>query len=189
MDTLHPRLQFLHKLALAQSVFIWSSRRHLARRRIGRWRPAHAQRNKRDKNDRTCSRKQRREALSFRETTAHRLALVLLISTSINLVTDNEDISSSDDPRLSELNTIRLVLDWVYVTEERVHHQPSAPPPNLGPIHEKAAKKAHGDSVGLGTVRPSASRQWYSTQSIGMKKTVLVFHYAPEGKSLATFKS
>ncbi|CAE7051396.1 unnamed protein product [Rhizoctonia solani] len=97
-------------------------------------------------------------------------------------LTDDEDISSPDDPRLSELNTIRVVLDWVYVTEERVHHQPPPPAPNLGPIHEKAAKKAHGDSAGLGTVRPSATRQWYSTQSIGMKKTVLVFHYAPEGK-------
>ncbi|CUA67260.1 hypothetical protein RSOLAG22IIIB_07307 [Rhizoctonia solani] len=95
-------------------------------------------------------------------------------------LTDDEDISSSDDPRLLELNTIRLVLDWVYVTEERVHHQPTDPPPNLGPIHEKAAKKANGDSAGLGTVRPSAARQWYSTQSIGMKKTMLVFHYAPE---------
>ncbi|KAJ1307201.1 hypothetical protein OPQ81_001316 [Rhizoctonia solani] len=95
-------------------------------------------------------------------------------------LTDDEDISSPDDPRLSELNTIRLVLDWVYVTEERVNHQPTAPLPSLGPIHEKAAKKAHGDSAGLGAVRPSASRQWYTTQSIGMKKTVLVFHYAPE---------
>ncbi|CAE6393975.1 unnamed protein product [Rhizoctonia solani] len=95
-------------------------------------------------------------------------------------LTDNDDLSSPDDPRLSELNTIRIVLDWVYVTEEREQHQPSAPPPGLGPIHEKAAKKAHGDSAGLGAVRPSTARQWYTTQSIGMKKTVLVFHYAPE---------
>ncbi|KAG8762835.1 hypothetical protein FRC11_007552 [Ceratobasidium sp. 423] len=95
-------------------------------------------------------------------------------------LTDDEDISSPDDPRLSELNTIRLVLDWVYVTEERIGHTPTATPTNLGPIHEKAAKKAHGDAAGLGAVRPSAARQWYSTQSIGMKKTVLVFHYAPE---------
>ncbi|CAE6443496.1 unnamed protein product [Rhizoctonia solani] len=93
---------------------------------------------------------------------------------------DDEDISSPDDPRLSELNTIRLVLDWVYVTEERIGHTPVAPPTNLGPIHEKAAKKAHGDAAGLGAVRPSVARQWYTTQSIGMKKTVLVFHYAPE---------
>ncbi|KAH7342094.1 hypothetical protein B0J17DRAFT_766058 [Rhizoctonia solani] len=100
-------------------------------------------------------------------------------------LTDDEDVSSPDDPRLSELNTIRLVLDWVYVTEERAHHQPTAPLPSLGPIHEKAAKKAHGDSAGLGAVRPSATRQWYTTQSIGMKKTVLVFHYAPEDWLLA----
>ncbi|CAE6427872.1 unnamed protein product [Rhizoctonia solani] len=95
-------------------------------------------------------------------------------------LTDDDDLSSPDDPRLSELNTIRILLDWVYVTEERAKHQPSAAPPGLGPIHEKAAKKAHGDSAGLGAVRPSAARQWYTTQSIGMKKTMLVFHYAPE---------
>ncbi|KAF8754093.1 hypothetical protein RHS01_06452 [Rhizoctonia solani] len=95
-------------------------------------------------------------------------------------LTDDDDLSSPDDPRLSELNTIRILLDWVYVTEERAQHQPTGPPPNLGPIHEKAAKKAHGDSAGLGAVRPSAARQWYTTQSIGMKKTMLVFHYAPE---------
>lgn len=94
---------------------------------------------------------------------------------------DDENLSSPDDPRLLELNTIRLVLDWVQVTEERHFYHTNAPP-QLGPIHEMAAKKAHGDSAGLGELRPSTARQWYNTRSIGMKKTVLVFHYAPQGK-------
>ncbi|KAG8690668.1 hypothetical protein FRC09_011896 [Ceratobasidium sp. 395] len=94
-------------------------------------------------------------------------------------LTDDENISDPSDPRLQELNTIRLVLDWVYVTEERHYSQPAAPP-KLGPIHERAAKKAHGDAAGLGESRPAPPRQWYNTQSIGMKKTVLVFHYAPQ---------
>ncbi|KAB5592003.1 hypothetical protein CTheo_4527 [Ceratobasidium theobromae] len=99
-------------------------------------------------------------------------------------LTDDENLSDPTDPRLSELNTIRLVLDWVYVVGEREFRQSNAPS-SLGPIHEKAAKKAHGDSAGLGDLRSSTARQWYSTQSIGMKKTVLVFHYAPEDWLLA----
>ncbi|KAG9122602.1 hypothetical protein FRC07_000949 [Ceratobasidium sp. 392] len=99
-------------------------------------------------------------------------------------LTDDENISDPSDPRLLELNTIRLVLDWVYVTEERQYTQPAALP-KLGPIHERAAKKAHGDSAGLGESRPAPPRQWYNTQSIGMKKTVLVFHYAPQDWLLA----
>ncbi|QRV74977.1 hypothetical protein RhiJN_02992 [Ceratobasidium sp. AG-Ba] len=99
-------------------------------------------------------------------------------------LTDDESVSDPADPRLLELNTIRLVLDWVYVTEERQYTQPTAPP-KLGPVHERAAKKAHGDSAGLGNARPVPPRQWYNTQSIGMKKTVLVFHYAPQDWLLA----
>ena len=102
---------------------------------------------------------------------------------SLTRAQDDENLSNPDDPRLMELNTIRLVLDWVQVTEERQYYQTNAPP-QLGPIHEMAAKKAHGDSAGLGALRPSTARQWYNTRSIGMKKTVLVFHYAPQGKRL-----
>ncbi|KAG8744148.1 hypothetical protein FRC10_010717 [Ceratobasidium sp. 414] len=99
-------------------------------------------------------------------------------------IPDDENISDPADPRLLELNTIRLVLDWVYVTEERQYSQPTALP-KLGPIHERAAKKAHGDAASLGDSRPAPPRQWYNTQSIGMKKTVLVFHYAPQDWLLA----
>jgi len=93
-------------------------------------------------------------------------------------LTDDDSVASVDDPRMMELGTIRLVLDWVQVVEQ-LPFRPTAEVQALGPVHERT-KKARSHNAELGEARRSTKKQWFTTTSIGRRKTTVVFQYAPE---------
>lgn len=52
-----------------------------------------------------------------------------------------------------------------------------------GVVHEKAAKKAHGDAVGFGKPTTSPLQRWCQTEKLThLGKFEFVFHYAPYGE-------
>ncbi|KAG8688389.1 hypothetical protein FRC11_005502 [Ceratobasidium sp. 423] len=96
-------------------------------------------------------------------------------------LTDRDDCPKPDQSLLKDLNTIKLIFDWGR------EGKPKPPrsfydPRELGPIHEKAAKKGHSGAAKLGktiTVRPNSSTIPF-TGSENIKPVTFVFCYAPE---------
>lgn len=78
------------------------------------------------------------------------------------------------------MNTIRVVVKYCELIGL------AAPPPAIpnprGAVHERAAKKAHGDMAGLGALKPSGVGSWCQTRILPeLGESELVFHYAPLG--------
>ncbi|KAG8696503.1 hypothetical protein FRC09_008474 [Ceratobasidium sp. 395] len=98
------------------------------------------------------------------------------------ILTDREDVAPSSGPPREELNTIRLEFLWGRAGETTTRTNFTCPKEG-GPIHEKAAKKGHTGSAGLGSItaidyKPKAI---HFTPSTIFKPVVFVFRYAPEG--------
>ncbi|CAE6436446.1 unnamed protein product [Rhizoctonia solani] len=96
-------------------------------------------------------------------------------------LTDNDDCPNSNQSLLKNLNTIKLIFDWGQKGKgkprERFHV-----PQELGPIHEKAAKKGHSGAAKLGqTINVSNTCREVSFKGSKMIKPItFVFCYAPE---------
>ncbi|CAE6526101.1 unnamed protein product [Rhizoctonia solani] len=96
------------------------------------------------------------------------------------VLTDSDDCVKPDQLVLKSLNTIKLVFEWGRRGE-------SAPgsfsvPQEIGPIHEKAAKKSHSGAAKLGkTINVASPNTVYFTTSATVKPIAFVFCYAPEG--------
>lgn len=79
------------------------------------------------------------------------------------------------------MNTIRVVFQYARLTGHT--DTPPAISNSRGAVHERAAKKAHGDMAGLGAPRPSTANRWCYAQVLPeLGKFEFVFHYAPSGE-------
>ncbi|KAB5592001.1 hypothetical protein CTheo_4525 [Ceratobasidium theobromae] len=93
-------------------------------------------------------------------------------------LTDDERIASHTDPQLAELSTIRIIFQYAKLIG--YHENPPETPKMRGVVHEKAAKKAHGDAVGFGKPTTSPLQRWCQTEKLThLGKFEFVFHYAP----------
>ncbi|KEP54986.1 hypothetical protein V565_009760 [Rhizoctonia solani 123E] len=99
-------------------------------------------------------------------------------------LTDDDDCLKPPQSLLENLNTIKLTFEWGH--REGTSLQPRKTfhvPHELGPIHEKAAKKGHSGAAKLGkTVTTSTiSNDVRFVEFKGIKPVSFVFRYAPEG--------
>ncbi|KAG9102098.1 hypothetical protein FRC07_010260, partial [Ceratobasidium sp. 392] len=95
---------------------------------------------------------------------------------------NREDVASSNGLSHKDLNTIRITLEWgtAGVSVPQTCFEPAK---ENGPIHEKAAKKGHAGSAGLGNAsnldyKPMISSSFELADDI--KPSVFIFRYAPE---------
>ncbi|CAE6405024.1 unnamed protein product [Rhizoctonia solani] len=96
-------------------------------------------------------------------------------------LTDNDDCSSTDRSLLKSLNTIKLIFDWGSKGKLKLKKTFRAPR-ELGPVHEKEAKKGHSGAAKLGRTISvsSAPRNVDFQRSKSIEPVTFVFCYGPE---------
>ncbi|KAG8696533.1 hypothetical protein FRC09_008407 [Ceratobasidium sp. 395] len=96
------------------------------------------------------------------------------------ILTDREDVAPSGPPR-DDLNTIRLIFRWGRAGK-RVTKTNFVRFRENGPIHEKAAKKGHAGSAGLGSSTSIDYKPQTTTfePTTGLESVTFTFRYAPE---------
>ncbi|QRV91643.1 hypothetical protein RhiJN_19661 [Ceratobasidium sp. AG-Ba] len=98
------------------------------------------------------------------------------------LLTDKEEDLSSHSNNLQDLNIVQIRFQWGLDSEPRARTE-YAVPKELGPIHEKAAKKGHAGSAGLGNTTialPGHSTICQFIPAPEFEPLVFRFRYAPE---------
>ncbi|KAG8736369.1 hypothetical protein FRC10_009394 [Ceratobasidium sp. 414] len=105
---------------------------------------------------------------------------IRLFSFGKRILTDREDIASTKGSQ-QDLNVIRVTLRWGIAGMSTPQTQFTTPKEN-GPIHEKAAKKGHTGSAGLGNTTSInySPRLGLFAPDTGIGPLVFVFCYAPE---------
>ncbi|KAG8696502.1 hypothetical protein FRC09_008473 [Ceratobasidium sp. 395] len=104
-----------------------------------------------------------------------------LFSFGKRILTDREDIAPSGGLSQDDLNSIRVTFEWGHAGEEARTTDFVIPEENK-PMHEKAAKKGHSGSAGLGGTAnlTSESLTCDFKPSDEIKPIVFVFRYGPE---------
>ncbi|QRV76816.1 hypothetical protein RhiJN_04831 [Ceratobasidium sp. AG-Ba] len=97
------------------------------------------------------------------------------------LLTDKEEDLPSHNNSPQDLNIIQVRFQWGLDSEIRARTEYIVPQ-ELGPIHEKAAKKGHAGSAALGNTItiPGNSTTCRFLPSPGLESLVFRFRYAPE---------
>jgi hypothetical protein len=103
-----------------------------------------------------------------------------------DLSVDNDDCSSTDRSLLKSLNTIKLLFDWGSKGKLKLKKTFRAPR-ELGPVHEKEAKKGHSGAAKLGRTISvsSAPRNVDFQRSKSIEPVTFVFCYGPEGEYIS----
>ncbi|KDN34303.1 hypothetical protein RSAG8_12597, partial [Rhizoctonia solani AG-8 WAC10335] len=97
------------------------------------------------------------------------------------MFTDRDDVAKPDQTVLKSLNTIKLVFEWGHrgnISEiwDGFHDHRE-----IGPIHEKAAKKGHSGAAKLGkTINLTTSSTVHFATHKHIKPVTFIFCYAPE---------
>jgi hypothetical protein len=96
---------------------------------------------------------------------------------------DKEDVAPFNQELQKELNTIRVLLQWGHVGAAKRRTYFLVPKEN-GPIHEKAAKKGHAGSAGLGSTVAIDLQpiQCDFTPEPTLEPLVFIFRYASLGE-------
>ncbi|KAG8748181.1 hypothetical protein FRC12_013906 [Ceratobasidium sp. 428] len=106
---------------------------------------------------------------------------IRLFSFGKRVLTDREDVAPSLGVRQEDLNAIRLTFLFGRAgsTTTRTEFRP---PKENGPIHEKAAKKGHAGSAGLGSTKSISYTPTACTfrPEASIEPIVFIFRYAPE---------
>ncbi|KAG9093738.1 hypothetical protein FS749_013832 [Ceratobasidium sp. UAMH 11750] len=97
------------------------------------------------------------------------------------ILTDQEDIAPSHGGPREDLNVIRLTFRWGFAGQTKIRTSFPLPKEN-GPIHEKAAKKGHTGSAGLGSITSikHQPRSCAFEPDPELDPVVFIFRYAPE---------
>ncbi|KAG8721678.1 hypothetical protein FRC08_011087 [Ceratobasidium sp. 394] len=104
-----------------------------------------------------------------------------LFSFGRRMLTDREDIAPSKGKSQEELNSIRLTFTWGRVT--KIQPTNISIPKESKIIHEKAAKKGHAGSAGLGDAIKIPDHQPTEAKFESVpwaKPVVFIFRYGPE---------
>ncbi|KAG8721677.1 hypothetical protein FRC08_011086 [Ceratobasidium sp. 394] len=106
---------------------------------------------------------------------------IRLFSFGKRILTDQEDIAPSHDGPRDDLNVIRLTFRWGFAGQTKIRTSFPLPKEN-GPIHEKAAKKGHTGSAGLGSTTSikGQPRSCPFEPDPELDPVVFIFRYAPE---------
>ncbi|KAG8696534.1 hypothetical protein FRC09_008408 [Ceratobasidium sp. 395] len=104
-----------------------------------------------------------------------------LFSFGKRILTDREDVASSRSVQKEDLNTIRLTFEFGRAASARTRTKFKSFKEN-GPIHEKAAKKGHAGSAGLGNTKTISYTPMVCTfrPETSIEPIVFIFRYAPE---------
>ncbi|KAG9103954.1 hypothetical protein FRC06_006739 [Ceratobasidium sp. 370] len=106
---------------------------------------------------------------------------IRLFSFGKRVLTDREDIASSAEGSQNDLNVIRVTLQQGIASLPIPQTRFTMPKEN-GPVHEKAAKKGHAGSAGLGNASSIGYNPRWSlfAPETGIAPSVFIFRYAPE---------
>ncbi|CAE7118050.1 unnamed protein product [Rhizoctonia solani] len=97
------------------------------------------------------------------------------------VLVDTDDSVKPNQLVLQNLNTIKLIFEWGQRRELLSTHRFEVPA-EIGPIHEKAAKKSHSGAAKLGkTISVATSTTVAFTTLTTVKPITFMFCYAPEG--------
>jgi hypothetical protein len=118
-----------------------------------------------------------------RELTGTLCGSVILSPNSPCCIADKEDIAPLVEDVKEQLNTIHILLSWGHSSNSRPRRTFELPK-ETRLIHEKAAKKGHAGSVGLGdTISIDyPSTQCDFTPEPRLEPLVFIFHYASLGE-------
>ncbi|CAE6472687.1 unnamed protein product [Rhizoctonia solani] len=117
-------------------------------------------------------------ASHFRQLTGRSTARLYEFGT--RALTDSDGFAEPDESILGNLNTVKLIFEWGH--KGRLSAATFDAPEEVGPIHEKVAKKGHSSAVMLGkTVSVSAVSKGYGfIRDEEIPQVTFVFRYAPQ---------